>query len=210
MSLLGGESIKMLQKLFKTGSDDSSDEEPQPDGPQFGPGDIGEPVAKPSKKKITTVDPTEHITPCTYAPLQSSPAADPKPQTLEEWELQQQCEAEALFETRKRPEYRISYRQTVATEDIYLQMNCKSPSTASCENMIIDVDLTGEEDTIGIHHIELSVKEQGIVVATPKYRLDLMLPHRIDPDKGNAAWLSDVKTLRLTLRMVRELDFVNF
>uniref|UniRef100_A0A182IQR2 PIH1_CS domain-containing protein n=1 Tax=Anopheles atroparvus TaxID=41427 RepID=A0A182IQR2_ANOAO len=207
MSLLGSENIKLLQKLFKAEDDASSDEEIVPgDVPQFGPGDIGDAVVKPRKK--TSTDGSEHVKPCSYAPLEASTETQPK--TIEEWESQQQEEAQALLETRRQPEYRISYRQTVATEDIYLQMNCKTPSTASCENMIVEVLFPEEDASIGVHHIELSVKPQCVIVETPKYYLNLVLPHKIDPDKGNAAWRSDKKTLQLTLRMVRDLDFVNF
>ncbi|XP_050078543.1 dynein axonemal assembly factor 6 [Anopheles maculipalpis] len=214
MSLLGSENIKLLQKLFKANADDSSSDENEPAEdtvPQLGPGDIGEPAAIKPKRKPTT-DPAEHVKPCSYAPLKphAHPEAEQQPNTLEEWEAQQLQQDRALFDSRKQPEYRISYRQTVATEDIYLQMNCKTPATASCENMILEVFLTGEDDSVGIHQIELEVKNQRVTVGSPKYRLDLCLPHRINPDKGNAAWLSDQKTLRLTLTMVRELDFVNF
>ncbi|KFB39124.1 hypothetical protein ZHAS_00006453 [Anopheles sinensis] len=171
------------------------------------PGDIGELPAKPRKKAST--DGSEHVKPCSYTPLEAPVEVQPK--TLEEWELEQQKnEDHALLESRRQPQYRISYRQTVATEDIYLQMNCKTPSTASCENMIVEILFPEEDATIGVHHIELSVKEQCVTVETPKYFLNLVLPHKIDPDKGNAAWHSDQKTLQLTLRMVRELDFVNF
>ncbi|XP_053665450.1 dynein axonemal assembly factor 6 [Anopheles marshallii] len=213
MSLLGGENVKLLQKLFKASDEDSSSDEEQPvqDVPQLGPGDIGEPATVKPKKK-PSADPAEHVKPCSYAPLETHahPEAEPQPQTLEQWEAQQLQQDRALFDSRKQPEYRISYRQTVATEDIYLQMNCKTPATASCENMIVEVLLTGEDDSVGIHQIELEVKDQQVIVGSPKYRLDLTLPHRINPDKGNAAWLSEQKTLRLTLTMVRELDFVNF
>ncbi|XP_052897956.1 dynein axonemal assembly factor 6 [Anopheles moucheti] len=213
MSLLGSENVKLLQKLFKASDEDSSSDEEQPaqDVLQLGPGDIGEPATVKPKKKPAT-DPAEHVKPCSYAPLEphTHPEAEPQPQTLEQWEAQQLQQDGALFDSRKQPEYRISYRQTVATEDIYLQMNCKTPATASCENMIVEVLLTGEDDSVGIHQIELEVKNQQVIVRSPMYRLDLTLPHRINPDKGNAAWLSEQKTLRLTLTMVRELDFVNF
>uniref|UniRef100_A0A182MK71 PIH1D1/2/3 CS-like domain-containing protein n=1 Tax=Anopheles culicifacies TaxID=139723 RepID=A0A182MK71_9DIPT len=213
MSLLGSENIKLLQKLFKANEDDTSSDEEQPvtDVPQLGPGDIGEPTSVKPKRKPSN-DLAEHVKPCTYAPLEahSHPEVEPQPQTLEEWEAQQLRQDVALLDSRKQPEYRISYRQTVATEDIYLQMNCKTPATASCENMIVEVLLTSEDDSVGIHQIELEVKDQQIIVGSPKHRLDLTLPHRINPDKGNAAWLSEQKTLRLTLTMVRELDFVNF
>uniref|UniRef100_A0A182PDE9 PIH1_CS domain-containing protein n=1 Tax=Anopheles epiroticus TaxID=199890 RepID=A0A182PDE9_9DIPT len=213
MSLLGGENIKLLQKLFKGSDDDSSsDEEPAgQDLPQFGPGDIGEPTVPKTKPKKHPTDPAEHVTPCTYAPLEPTASSNPpQPSTLEEWEAQELQQASDLLDSREQPEYRISYRQTVATEDIYLQMNCKTPATASCENMIVEVLLTGEDDSVGIHQIELEVQQQRVTVGSPKYRLELTLPHRINPDKGNAAWLSEQKTLRLTLVMVRELDFVNF
>uniref|UniRef100_A0A182KEB7 PIH1_CS domain-containing protein n=1 Tax=Anopheles christyi TaxID=43041 RepID=A0A182KEB7_9DIPT len=213
MSLLGSENIKLLQKLLKANDDDaSSDEEPAAaqDVPQLGPGDIGEPVASKLKPKKHSTDPSEHVQPCSYAPLEASGQPNPEPNTLEQWEAQQLQQDRALFDSRKQPEHRISYRQTVATEDIYLQMNCKTPATASCENMIVEVFLTGEDDSVGIHQIELEVKQQLVIVGSPRYRLELTLPHRINPDKGNAAWLADQKTLRLTLLMVRELDFVNF
>uniref|UniRef100_A0A182NEV5 PIH1_CS domain-containing protein n=1 Tax=Anopheles dirus TaxID=7168 RepID=A0A182NEV5_9DIPT len=208
MSLLGGENIKLLQKLFKADGDESSDEETAHGVTQLGPGDIGEPSVKPGRKQPS--NPAEHVKPCSYAPLETHQPEEQPPRTLEEWEAEQLHQERSLFDSRKRPEYRISYRQTVATEDIYLQMNGKTPSTASCEHMIVEVFLTGEPDTVGIHHIELSVKEQRVIVGSPQHYLELVLPHRINPDKGNAAWLADQKTLRLTLTMVRELDFVNF
>uniref|UniRef100_A0A182QGU2 PIH1D1/2/3 CS-like domain-containing protein n=1 Tax=Anopheles farauti TaxID=69004 RepID=A0A182QGU2_9DIPT len=208
MSLLGSDNIKLLQKLFKADDDESSDEEPAQDVPQLGPGDIGEPSVRVKRKQPSV--PGEHVKPCSYASLETHQNPEQPPSTLEEWEAQQLQQDQSLFDSRKRPEYRISYRQTVATEDIYLQMNRKTPSTASCEHMIVEVFLTDEPDTVGIHHIELSVKEQHVIVGSPKHHLELALPHRINPDKGNAAWLADQKTLRLTLMMVRELDFVNF
>lgn len=35
------------------------------------------------------------------------------------------------------PEYDISYKQKITTEDVFLQMGNKSPATASCEEMIV-------------------------------------------------------------------------
>uniref|UniRef100_A0A1S4H0U2 PIH1_CS domain-containing protein n=1 Tax=Anopheles gambiae TaxID=7165 RepID=A0A1S4H0U2_ANOGA len=212
MSLLGGENIRLLQKLFKADDDgSSSDDEPTAqDVPQLGPGDIGEPAAQKPKSKKHPTDPAEHVKPCSYAPLAPDTQPNPEPSTLEQWEAQQLHQDRALFDSRKQPDYRISCRQTVATEDIYLQMNCKTPATASCESMVVEVFLTAEDDSVGIHQIELEVQEQRVTVGSPRYRLELTLPHRINPDRGNAAWLSDQKTLRLTLVMVRELDFVNF
>lgn len=152
-------------------------------------------------------NPDEHVKRCSYAPLQEQESTEPS--TIEEWEKQQEDQCANLLESRPQPEYKISYKQTVGTEDLFLQLNGKTPSTASCENMIVEVFLTDEKG-VGIHHIDLTVREQQILVKSPKYFLDLQLPHRIDPDKGNAAWLSKEKNLKLTLKMEREYDFVNF
>lgn len=144
---------------------------------------------------------------CSYAPLQKEQTTEPK--TIEEFEKQLETECENLLESRPTPEYKISYKQTVGTEDLFLQMSGKTPSTSSCENMIVEVFLS-DEIGVGIHHIDLTVQEQRILVKSPKYFLDLQLPHKVDPDKGNAAWLSEEKVLKLTLKMEREYDFVNF
>ncbi|XP_055598598.1 dynein axonemal assembly factor 6 [Uranotaenia lowii] len=209
MSLLTVENIKQIQKLFNPDNEDSDsdqgEERPGTGANQLGPGSIGEPKrAKPKKK--TLGDPEEHVKASSYAPLKETSNEEPK--TLEEWEKQQEIECSNFLETRPRPEYKISYKQTLATEDLFLQMGGKTPSSCSCESMVVEVFLTGE--TVGIQHIDLAVEEQQIIVQSPKYYLKLALPHAIDPDKGNAAWLSDEKILKLTLKMVREFDYVNF
>ncbi|XP_058825685.1 dynein axonemal assembly factor 6 isoform X2 [Topomyia yanbarensis] len=209
MAFLDVEHIKQLKKLFKPpteGEDSDSDGSCDHDTVrQIGPGDIGESKNTKTKKKYNN-DPDEHVKNCSYALLEKD--SSNQPNTIEEWEQQQQQECEALLDSRPRPDYKITYKQTVCTEDLYLQMSGKTPSTASCENMVIEIFLTNE--TVGIHHMDLSVHEQRIVLKTPKYYMDLQLPHKVDPDKGNAAWLSVEKILKLTLKMEREFDFINF
>ncbi|XP_065080444.1 dynein axonemal assembly factor 6 [Ochlerotatus camptorhynchus] len=209
--MLGADGMKQLQKLLKSGNGESDSEDENEafragGAQQLGPGDIGALKSAKQKKKHNE-KPDEHVKSCSYAPLQKPESTGPN--TIEEWEKQQEAECENLLESRPQPEYKISYKQTVGTEDLFLQMNGKTPSTASCENMIVEVFLTGEKG-VGIHHIDLTVREQQVLVKSPKYFLDLQLPHRIDPDKGNAAWLSEEKILKLTLKMEREYDFVNF
>ncbi|XP_053692298.1 dynein axonemal assembly factor 6 [Sabethes cyaneus] len=225
MSLLGAENIKLLKKLFITANEDSDSDGDSPKETvshmginqiftciptlkiteiivlSLGPGDIG--CSSKSKKPDGTTE--SLVDQNSYKKLE---VETNQPTTLEEWEQQQEQECDALLESRPRPDYRISYKQTVCTEDLYLQMNGKTPSTASCENMVVEIFLTGE--TVGIHHIDLSVQEQCVVVKSPKYFLKLQLPHKVNPDKGSAAWLSEEKILKLTLKMEREFDFVNF
>ena len=43
-----------------------------------------------------------------------------------------------------------------------------------------------------------------------RYRLHLKTPHSVDPNASSAKWHSDTSTLEIILRLVRELDNVNF
>lgn len=129
------------------------------------------------------------------------------PTTLDEWEAQ-----EALlndeFDDRSTPEYRIVYKQSVAPEDIYFRMGNKTSATSSCEEMCLEILMPME--TVGIDRMELDVTPSEIDLKTPTYRLKLPLVQQIDPDHGNANWDDSGKMLRLTLRMKRDYDFINF
>lgn len=130
------------------------------------------------------------------------------PHNLSEWEEEAALLNDTEFENRLIPEYRIIYKQSVAPEDIYLQMGNKTPSTASCEEMCLEILMPKE--TVNIDHMELDVTATEIDLRTPIYRLKLPLVQPTDPDRGNAKWDDNEKTLRLTLRMKREYDFINF
>jgi hypothetical protein len=190
-------SIELLKNLFDkcNGDNNSSDSEDEGDPiNKFGPGDI-----KPKKAEVknTLENPL----------LKKISKNDENPKTLEEWEEMQKNDEEIL-DTRISPEYKISYKQAVTTEDIYLQMGLKTPSTASCEDMIIDIDLPDE--TVGIDRMDLDVMEESLDLKTPVYRLKLNLPHKVATAKSRAQFDTDKKILKLTLRMNREFDFVNF
>lgn len=131
-----------------------------------------------------------------------------KPQTLDEWEEREKYLNSDEMEFRKTPEYRIIYKQAVSPEDLYLQIGLKTSSTASCEQMCLEIQLPDE--TVGIEHMELAVNPNVIDLKTPVYRLKLPLVQTVDPDYGNARWDGEQKVLRLNLVMKREYDCVNF
>ncbi|XP_044736904.1 dynein axonemal assembly factor 6 isoform X2 [Chrysoperla carnea] len=114
---------------------------------------------------------------------------------------------ESLLEaSREVAKYEIVYRQAVGAEDVFLQMGCRTPATASCEDMIMTIHLPGEERTA----VDLNVNHTNISLTSPKYKLQMPLPHPIDPQRSSAKWDPDTEKLTLTLRMNREFDFVNF
>lgn len=131
-----------------------------------------------------------------------------KLETLDEWEKREEYFNSDENETRKTPEYRIIYKQAVSPEDIYLQIGSKTSSTASCEEMCLEIQLPDE--TVGIEHMELEVNPTEIDLKTPVYRLKLPLVQTVDPDYGKAQWDGEQKILRLNLVMKREYDCVNF
>ncbi|KAJ8729398.1 hypothetical protein PYW08_000979 [Mythimna loreyi] len=140
-------------------------------------------------------------------------AGDAKtPKTIEEYEEQEAKEAETLGMTGaglgglKTPEYTMNYQQSVSAEDVYLQIGPKTPGSASCENLIVRVKMPGDKK----ENVDLIVDTSNITVTSSQYFLKLPLPHEVNPDRSKANWDGDTETLVLTLKLDRELDFVNF
>lgn len=100
------------------------------------------------------------------------------------------------------PEYQIIYKQKVNTEDVFLQIGHKTPSTSSCEDLVIKVHL--QDDITESHEMQLEIEERKISLRTKFYLLNLPLPHPINPDHGSAKW--DAKTQIFTITLRRELQ----
>ncbi|KAG5861911.1 hypothetical protein JTB14_019460 [Gonioctena quinquepunctata] len=104
------------------------------------------------------------------------------------------------------PKWDIAYKQQVTASDVFLQMGFKNPTSSSCEDMIISIHLPGESH----QNIDLKILKDSLTLVSPRFYLQLPLPHPVDPQKGNAKWDSESQKLIVTLRMDRELDLVNF
>lgn len=85
-------------------------------------------------------------------------------------------------------------------------MGGKSPATASCEDMVISVHLPGEDR----QNIDLKITSNRLDLVSSQYKLDVPLPHPVDPKRGNAQWDKNDEKLIITLTMNREFDYVNF
>ena len=70
---------------------------------------------------------------------------------------------------RPKPKYEILYRQNVSTEDIYLGLSEKDPSSNCCDQLIMKVYLPNTN----LKEIGLEVREQSIHLTTPQYLLYL-------------------------------------
>lgn len=163
-----------------------------------GPGDI-----KPTSGPASTASASRPTAAATAAA-----EAVKLPATIEEWQQQHEQDDLDALESRACPDYSIAYKQTVSTEDVFLQMGNKTAATASCDEMVISIDMPDE--TVGIERMDLAVHRLGIDLQSPVYRLKMPLPHPINPDAGSAKYDAAVKRLTLRLKMVREFDYVNF
>lgn len=179
--------LQLLQELLNPENDDS---------------DTDQRESHPTKSSPEAPRPPSVIV---AAPPQVSPV---QPQTIEEWERQEELLNDEYLEHRLRPSHDIVYKQAVCTEDLFLQLGNKTAATASCEEMTIKISMP--EETVDIAHMQLDVAADSIDLQTPKYRLKLPLVQKINPDKGKATWDAEKKQLTLVLLMERDFDFVNF
>ncbi|CAF5046068.1 unnamed protein product [Rotaria magnacalcarata] len=107
---------------------------------------------------------------------------------------------------RPQPEYEMHYKQRITTEDVFLQMGNKNSSSASCEDLAVNIQLPDTK----LSDIVLDITKSFLDCRCPKYRLALSLPHPVDPDNSQAKWDKDKCLLQITLKLVREYDDFNF
>lgn len=202
MDFLGNpQSLRLLQELLNPEEDSSQSEE------LFSKSGIQPTQSNQieQQKSAIACDPNDTNQSSRYA---QQSTIDTVPRSMEDWERQEDLMNDQELEKRLRPEYKITYKQAVRTEDIYLQMGNKTPATSSCEEMSIEIQMPVE--TMTIEQMRLDVGADCIDLKTSKYRLKLPLVQKIDPDNGKAYWDSDRKIMKLVLKMEREFDFVNF
>ncbi|XP_030353136.1 protein PIH1D3 [Strigops habroptila] len=121
-------------------------------------------------------------------------------------EVPEGSEYDDTWDPREQPEYQILFKQRVGTEDVLFGMSRKDPSTACCEDIVIKIKLPETKNS----DITLDIQDKVLDLRTPKKKLLLHLPYRVDSKNGKARFLSEEETLEVTLRVLREFDFINF
>ncbi|XP_067308725.1 protein PIH1D3 isoform X2 [Pseudorasbora parva] len=110
-----------------------------------------------------------------------------------------------LTDLRPQPEYEIVLKQSVGTEDLFLGLSRKDPSSMCCESMLVRVKLPDTKAS----DLALDVRETFLDLRTPKYKLGLHLPHPVHKDEGNARFIMEREELEITLPMNRPMDCIN-
>ena len=182
--------VRLSSLLNPDKSDDDDDDMPDSSYASLGPGNIG------SKSKKST----ENV---------STPYAKKADTNSDDIWNSEEVQEGSIFnqdDPRIAPQYDLVLKQKVTSEDMFLGMSGKNPSSACCEEMVIKIVLPDSK----MSDVDLDIKADTLDCCTPKYRLLLPLPHPVDPKLGKAQWHPDKFTLEVTLVMRREYDYINF
>ncbi|XP_049774508.1 dynein axonemal assembly factor 6 [Schistocerca cancellata] len=201
--MLSTKDVKRLAELLKTEDheSDSDDDLPRSGLARLGPGDVG-----PTKKQTGSSTAGDKKKSTDVKAVDGRGDAEICLDQKAIWSDDEVVEVDDMEDPREEPRYHFSYRQDVGAEDVYLQLGSRTPATASCEWLVLEVWLEGERRC----DVDVSLQPQRLELRSPRYRLSLALPQPVLPDSSAATWDPDNCVLKLRMRMSRELDFVNF
>ncbi|RLN87225.1 hypothetical protein BBJ28_00004257 [Nothophytophthora sp. Chile5] len=91
-------------------------------------------------------------------------------------------------------------RQSVMTEDVFLGLSDKDPSSAHCEAMVVRVSCPEHQ----LEDIELDVTHQKLLLLSSTLRLVLHLPYPVRHLDGQAKWDHASHSLSVTLPIIRD------
>jgi hypothetical protein len=86
------------------------------------------------------------------------------------------------------------------TEDVFLGLSDKDPSSSHCEAMVVRIECPNHR----LEDIELDVKKQKIVLESSTLKLSTYLPYPVRHQDGQAKWDKVKQTLTITLPIIRE------
>ncbi|TRY69727.1 hypothetical protein DNTS_035409 [Danionella cerebrum] len=121
----------------------------------------------------------------------------------EDEEVTEGAHFDDLNDPRPQPEYDVVLKQSVGTEDLFLGLSGKDPSSMSCDSMLIRVKLPDTKTS----DVVLDVKETFLSLRTPKYKLGLHLPHPVHKQEGSARFITEREELEITLPLSRSLGY---
>lgn len=106
--------------------------------------------------------------------------------------------AEELPDDRPAPEYEIKHMQHVGTEDIFLGLSDKD--AASNDSILVKIWLPNTK----FNQVQLDVKQGQIIVQSPNFVLNKLLPYKVDKDKGKAKFDAAKGLLEVTLPVINK------
>ncbi|XP_034558904.1 protein PIH1D3 [Notolabrus celidotus] len=186
LGVSSAQNLQALSALLSTQQDGDDDDggETRPSHARLGPGHIGAPK---QDKEVSSA----------YIKKNSK-------DIWSEEEVAEGSQYDDLTDPRPQPEYEVILKQSVGTEDLYLGLSGKDPSSMCCEAMLVKIKLPETKAT----DVALDVKETFLDLRTPKYKLGLHLPQPTHSAGGKAQFFSEREELEVTLPMKHSMDFL--
>lgn len=119
------------------------------------------------------------------------------------WDLSELPTRESIANTkddRPTPRYEISYKQVVGSEDVFLGMSDKSPSSTDCTHLVIKVHFPQSS----MKELDLDVTTNRIKAESKTHRLFTYLPQSVDSDNGKAKFDPKKGVLTVVLPIIRD------
>ncbi|XP_052047872.1 dynein axonemal assembly factor 6 [Apodemus sylvaticus] len=150
----------------------------------MGPGNIGPPKAKESKAI-------------------PEPRSDESENIWSPEEVPEGAEHDDIWDVREIPDYEIVFQQTVGTEDVYLGLTRKDPSTACCQELVVKIKLPNTNPS----EIQIDIQEMLLDLRTPKNKLLVNFPQPVERNSAKASYIWEAETLEVRMTLQRDWDF---
>ncbi|XP_021055030.1 protein PIH1D3 [Mus pahari] len=150
----------------------------------MGPGNIGPPKAKESKAI-------------------PEPRSDESENIWNPEEVPEGAEHDDIWDVREIPDYEIVFQQTVGTEDVYLGLTRKDPSTACCQELVVKIKLPNTNPS----EIQIDIQEMLLDLRTPKKKLLVNFPQPVERNSAKASYIWEAETLEVRMTVQRDMDF---
>lgn len=121
-------------------------------------------------------------------------------------EVPEGAEHDDIWDVREIPDYEIVFQQTVGTEDIYLGLTRKDPSTACCQELVVKIKLPDTNPS----EIQMDIQEALLDLRTPKKKLIVNFPQPVEPNSAKASYIQEAETLEVRMTLQRDFDFSLF
>ncbi|CAF3442966.1 unnamed protein product [Rotaria sp. Silwood1] len=180
--------------------------------------------------QILKKNPTAHLTPASFVSqtqttaktIENVNAETPKKTSTvnskDIWQIDEvpdnNVQLQDQVDKRPQPEYEMHYKQRVTTEDVFLQMGNKNPSSASCEDLVVSyfekfILYLNQLQILQLQYNEIQSIGSGLVYLT---RLQSL---RIDSNKlsvirsDEVLKLAQLKTLDISDCSIENVEFIN-
>ncbi|XP_021030157.1 protein PIH1D3 [Mus caroli] len=118
-------------------------------------------------------------------------------------EVPEGAEHDDIWDVREIPDYEIVFQQTVGTEDVYLGLTRKDPSTACCQELVVKIKLPNTNPS----EIQIDIQEMLLDLRTPKKKLLVNFPQPVERNSAKASYIWEAETLEVRMTVQRDLDF---